>query len=80
MKAKLNLTIDQEVLLEAKRHAYHSKTSISKMVEGFLRKIAYPNQRKTVIEIVQELPEPKSSDERDLKKAYIEERAEKYGV
>lgn len=79
MKVRLNLTIDQDVLAATKEEVSKSKTSISELVESFLKRITISKNRNTVIDIVQSLPKPPDMVERDLEKAYKEERAEKYG-
>jgi len=42
MNTKLTLSLDKEVIDQAKKYARRRHKSLSKMVEGYLRQLAYP--------------------------------------
>ena len=79
MKARLNLTIDEQILNGVKAYAASKNTSISELVEEFFRGLHRPAKRKTIIDLVEDLPAPKINVEGDLKKQYYESKSGKYG-
>jgi hypothetical protein len=46
MTVKLNLTIDEKIAAKSKRYAARKKTSVSKMVQEFLRKQIEEDEKK----------------------------------
>jgi ribosome recycling factor len=50
MKKKLTLTIDQEVVKQAKRYAKQRHRSVSRMVEDYLKRISTGESASTKIE------------------------------
>lgn len=82
MKTRLNLTIEDNLLQQAKAYAQKHQTSISKLVEESLNNLIKPRtNKKNLIDLVKSLPKvelPYDNDV-DLKKQYYEERASKYG-
>ncbi|KQR72235.1 DUF6364 family protein [Pedobacter sp. Leaf176] len=80
MKARVNLTIEEELLIQAKKHAAKIGTSVSELVESYFRKITQPKQQKVkLFEIVNKLEKPIFPEDFDFKKEYYEARKEKYG-
>lgn len=79
MKTRLNLTIDQGILNGVKAYAASKNTSLSELVEEYFKSIHRPSKRKTIIDLVEELPAPKIDVSGDLKKRYYESQAGKYG-
>lgn len=77
MKERLNLTIDAALLEAIKRYAAKRQISVSELVENYFEKVTKPVQRKTVLDLVDELEQidPKV----DLKELYYKEQGEKYG-
>ena len=75
MKSRVNLSIDDFVLIKAKQYAKKNKLSLSKLVEDYLKRIT----NESIIEIVDRLAIPKFDKNIDFKKQYYEDRAEKYG-
>ena len=73
MKTKLELTIDSIVLARAKRYADAKGLSVSKLAENYLKKITMPSHRKSIIELIDELPKPAIPAGKDLKKAFYED-------
>lgn len=79
MKVKLNLTIEGSLLAKVKRYAARRKTSISGLVEDYFRLVSRPSKRKTIIDLIDKLQAPQIDPKRDLKKAFHEDQAGKYG-
>lgn len=79
MKARINLTIDENLLERIKRYAAGKKTSVSELVETYFKNLTKPTTRKTVIDLVDELAKPSIPADMDLKRAYYEGQAGKYG-
>ena len=79
MKARVNLTIDENVLQDSKRYAKKKGLSVSEMVEDYLKLIAKPEKQKTIIDLVEELGPTGLDPHIDLKELYYQEKAEKYG-
>ena len=82
MKASLNLTIDEHLLVEVKRFAQKNDTNVSEMVEHFFEKILEPaaRRRSTIIDLVEKLDKPAIKAGTDLKKLYYKEQGKKYGL
>jgi len=78
MKSKLNITIDEKLLTDAKRFANRHKTSLSQLVEAYFKRITSPN-RKNIIDLIESLPKPGLDTQGDLKKKYYEDQKSKYG-
>lgn len=79
MKTRLNLTIDNNILNSAKAYAASKNTSVSELVEEYFKSIRRPTKRKTILDLVHELPAPKIDVSGDLKKQYYEAQASKHG-
>ena len=79
MKSRLNLTIDNELLLIIKSLANKRQTSISELVEEYFKVIAKPAKRKNIIDLVESLPTPKIDNEADLKDLFYQTQSQKYG-
>ncbi|MEJ7780790.1 MAG: DUF6364 family protein [Daejeonella sp.] len=80
MKAKLNLTIEQDILDQMKQYALRQKTSISEIVEDYFRVITMPKKKESFVELVRSLKKPDIPDDLDLKKEYYEAKGKKYGL
>lgn len=79
MKTRLNLTIDVSLMEGIKAYAIRKNTSVSELVEDFFKSIGRQTRRKNVLDLVKKLPEPTFKVGDDLKRAYYEIKAEKYG-
>ncbi len=79
MKARLNLTIEENVLQDSKTYAKKKGLSVSEMVEDYLRLITKPEKQKTIIDLVEELGPTGLEPNVDLKELYYQEKAKKYG-
>ena len=78
MKSRLNLTIENDLLLTIKDLAKKKQTSISELVEEYFKVIAKPAKRKNIIDLVESLPTPKIDNEADLKDLFYQTKLKKY--
>jgi uncharacterized protein DUF6364 len=79
MKARLNLTVDEQLLVSIKKIAQKNNTSVSELVTDFFKKIAKPVKQKNIIDLVEKLEKPSFATDADLKKLYYKEQEGKYG-
>ena len=79
MKVRLNLTIEGNLLDRVKRYADSKQTSVSELVEDYFKNITKAPRRQNVIDLIEKLGKPSLDTKRDLKKAYYEDQATKYG-
>lgn len=68
MKTRLNLTIDINLLESGRAYAASRHTSLSELVEGFLKTLSRPDKRKNVIDLIGKLDMPKIDSSLDLSK------------
>lgn len=79
MKQRLNITVDEVLVNQAKRYAARHKTSLSQMVEQFFKTLTRPSEKKNILELLEELPKPKIKEIGQPRKDYYKERLKKYG-
>ena len=79
MKARLNLTIEEELLNKAKVYAEKKGSSVSQLVEDYFENITKKKKKESIIDLIESLPKPDIDPNLDLKKMYYEENAKKYG-
>jgi hypothetical protein len=80
MKNRVNITIDEKLVRDAKRYAARKNISLSQLVENYLKGLTTRRTaKKNVLELLSELPEPKRGTEKATVEAYYEERKGKYG-
>jgi hypothetical protein len=79
MKTRVNLTIEESVLRDTKLFAEKQGTSVSEIVEDYLKKITQPVKRKTIVDMIEELGPSNIDPKADLIELYYQERAKKYG-
>ncbi len=79
MKNRLNITIDDALMEQAKRYAASHQTSVSQLVEQYFKSLSPALRKKNILELMKELPKPKRKvPEGDLRKLYYESRRKKY--
>ncbi len=78
MKAKLNLTIDENLLAAMKAYANKQQTSLSELVENYFKSLNKP-KRKNIISLVDKLEAPDLGKTANLIDLYYKEQAKKYG-
>jgi len=79
MKAKLNLTIDDDLLGHVKRYAERQRVSVSELVESYFRSLTKSRKKKNIVELVDGLDGPHAPLPDDLTKAYYEEQENRHG-
>jgi Family of unknown function (DUF6364) len=79
MKSRLNITVEETLLNNAKRYASRNQTSLSQLIELYFKSLIRPSRKKNILELLKELPKPKVKIEGDLKENYYEQRKKKYG-
>jgi hypothetical protein len=79
MKARLNLTIDEDLLNKVKVYAERRQSSVSQLVEEYFKNIVKRPKKQTIIDLIESLPKPDIDPNVDLKQAYYEENKKKYG-
>lgn len=79
MKSRLNLTIEESLLEKVKSYAASRKSSVSELVENYFKTFVQVPPRKSIVDLIEELPKPDLRVEGDLKKQYMEQNADKYG-
>lgn len=79
MKARVNLTIEEDVLTRAKKYALEIGTSVSELVENYLKSVPNKTNSESLIEYIDNLEVPKIDKNTDFKKQYYIDNAEKYG-
>jgi len=79
MKNRLNITVDDALMEQAKRYAAKHHTSVSQLVEQYFKSLSRPARKKNVRDLLKELPKPARKADGYTKEAYYEERKHKYG-
>ena len=79
MKARLNLTVDEHLLVSVKKIAEKNNISVSELVTDFFKKLARPAKQKNIIDLVEKLERPSFATDGDLKELYYKEQKGKYG-
>mgnify|MGYP000754730177 CR=1 FL=1 len=79
MKVRINLTIEGNLLNKIKRYASNKQMSVSELVESYFKSLTKPVKKKNLLEMVDKLDKPAISSDRNLKKGYYEDQAEKHG-
>ncbi|HWB94740.1 MAG TPA: DUF6364 family protein [Puia sp.] len=65
MKERLNLTIDGALLEAMKAYAAGKGMSVSELVESYFRSVTKPVQRKTILDLMDELQKPEKEVSED---------------
>ncbi len=79
MKAKLNLTIEQNLLSQMKQYAANQRRSISEIVEDYFRTVSSNKKKESFVEMIDKLPKPSINPDIDLTEEYYKAKASKYG-
>jgi len=79
MKARLNLTIEDNLLEEVKNYAVKQQKSVSELVESYFKTVTKPSKRKNILHLVEKLDKPAITEKADLKEQFYKENAKKYG-
>lgn len=79
MKAKLNLTIEQDLLSKIKEYAAEHNKSVSQIVEDHFESISKVKKKESFVEMIRKLKKPNIPEGTDFKKEYYEAMGKKYG-
>lgn len=80
MKARVNLTIETDLLTRAKKYAEEKGSSVSELVEEYFKKITKPKkQRSKLLEMVKKLKPVEYPANFDYKEEYYKAKTEKHG-
>ena len=79
MKTHVNLSIEKELVKQVKAYAEKKQVSVSDLVTEYFTKIVRPVRKTTVIDLIESLEQPDFDVNIDLKKAFYEQQADKYG-
>lgn len=81
MKTRLNLTIEKDLLEKVKLYADRRNESVSQLVEVYFETIVKKPRKKSVIDLIEELPKPKDKypPDFDFVKEYYKASAKKHG-
>lgn len=79
MKTHVNLSIEKDLVKQIKAYAQKHQTSASDLVEAYFSKIVKAKKKSNIISLIESLEKPAIDDKIDLKKAYYEDQASKYG-
>ncbi len=79
MKTHMNLSIEKDLIKQVKAYAEQHQTSVSELVEAYFSKIVKPKKKSNIISLINSLEKPDIDDNIDLKKAFYEHQASKYG-
>jgi len=74
MKARLNLTIEDNLLKKTKLYAEAANTSLSELVENYFKEVTKPAKRKTFVDMVKELGRHDIDINADLKDLYYQDK------
>lgn len=81
MKARVNLTIEHDVLDKAKKYAANMGTSVSELVENYFRKVTAMEARESnLFKLIESLEKPDIAADFDFKRAYHEAKVNKHGL
>lgn len=79
MKNRLNITIDEALIEQAKKFAEKHDVSLSQLIEQYFKALTRPSQKKNILELVEKLPRSKNAVQGNLKDKYFRKRKSKYG-
>lgn len=79
MKSRLNITVEEDLLNRAKVYAEQHQTSLSELIEAYLKHLTKKPSKENVVALVRKLKKPQIPPDIDLKKKYYEEQKSKYG-
>ena len=79
MKNRLNITVDDVLMQQAKRYAARHQTSVSKLVEQYFKNLTRPARSKNIVQLIENLPKPGIDNKINLKETYYEDQQKKHG-
>jgi len=79
MKARLNITIEQNILSEVKQYASKQNTSVSELVEDYFTTLTKTTKKKNIIQMIESMKPAAIEKNADLKELIYKEQSGKYG-
>ena len=79
MKARLNITIEENLLFNVKIYASKQHTSISELVENYFTTLTKTAKKKNIIQLIENLKTPVIEENADLKELFYKDQSGKYG-
>lgn len=80
MKARVNLTIEKDVLERAKKYAAELGSSVSELVEDYLLNVTKPKAKQSrLLKMVKELKPSNYPEDFNFKEEYYKAKVEKHG-
>ncbi|MEP7144872.1 MAG: DUF6364 family protein [Ferruginibacter sp.] len=76
---RLNLTVDDALVEQARRFASKHQTSLSRLVEQYFKSLTFSVPGKSIIKLVEGLPTPAIDVNASLKDGYYEDQKKKNG-
>ena len=71
MKNRLNITVDDVLMQQAKHYAARHQTSVSKLVEQYIKNLTRPARNKNIIQLIEKLPKPGIDTNTNLTKTLL---------
>lgn len=79
MKARLTITIEENILSDVKHFALKQHISISKLVENYFSALTKSAKKKNIIDLIENLEVPIIEKDADLKELYYKNQTGKHG-
>ena len=74
MKARLNLTIDDQLIERVKVYAEAQETSVSEIVEQYFIQLTSVKKTKNIVDLISQLDKPQILETLNLKEAYYQSK------
>lgn len=74
MKARLNLTIDDQLIERVKVYAEAQETSVSEIVEQYFIQLTSLKKTKNIVDLISQLDKPQIPETLNLKEAYYQSK------
>ncbi len=74
MKARLNLTIDDQLIERVKVYAEAQETSVSEIVEQYFIQLTSVKKTKNIVDLISQLDKPQIPETLNLKEAYYQSK------
>ncbi len=79
MKARLNITIEENILSEVKLYASKQNTSVSELVEDYFTTLTKMPKKKNIIQLIESMKPAAIEQNTDLKELFYKEQSGKHG-
>jgi hypothetical protein len=74
VKARLNLTIDDQLIERVKVYAEAQETSVSEIVEQYFIQLTSVKKTKNIVDLISQLDKPQIPETLNLKEAYYQSK------